>query len=448
MSKQYTDAQKAAYYKKKSSGTTGSRFRVSSKPTYSRKSTYKPAPKRTYTKKSTSSGLASGMLGTLGGLGAGALGLPPSLGSGLGSLLGSGISHFTGLGDYKVKKNAFIQDGMFNESPPIMNTNKHGGTVFRKTEYIGDVISGPAMSFNSQTYNVNPGLERCFLWLSQVAGNYEQYVIEGMYFEYRSMSADALNSTNTALGQVILSAQYNSGNPDFTNKQEMENYEGGVSIKPSSSCKFFLECSRKSNVLDNLYVRTSSVPTGEDIRMYDLCKFQIATNGLQGQNVNVGELWITYQIALIKPKLHNALGLYDYYFSAQTLTPATAADPLPTTGWTLNPESNLNIDDIIQPSNKIYLPLSSIKQRYNIKIIWTGSSTAALNTPTISPLPGGILQPEDDIAKGGTSTNLAQIFDVVTVPNIQNILTLLNMGTVLPSTGTYMSLTINQMPVV
>lgn len=63
-------------------------------------------------------------------------------------------------------------------------------------------------------------------------------MIEGMYLEYRTMSADALNSTNTALGQVIMSAQYNAGNPDFTNKQEMENYEGGVSVKPSQSCKF------------------------------------------------------------------------------------------------------------------------------------------------------------------------------------------------------------------
>jgi hypothetical protein len=32
------------------------------------------------------------------------------------------------------------------------------------------------------------------------------------------MSADALNSVNTALGQVILSAQYDAANQPFVNK--------------------------------------------------------------------------------------------------------------------------------------------------------------------------------------------------------------------------------------
>jgi hypothetical protein len=56
------------------------------------------------------------------------------------------------------------------------------------------------------------------------------------------MSADALNSTNTALGQVILSVQYDAANPPFTNKQAQEAYDGSISIKPSSSVLFGVEC--------------------------------------------------------------------------------------------------------------------------------------------------------------------------------------------------------------
>jgi hypothetical protein len=66
--------------------------------------------------------------------------------------------------------------------------------------------------------------------------------MHGLVFEYKSMSADALNSTNTALGQVILSVQYDAANAAFTNKQAQEAYDGAISIKPSSSVLLGVEC--------------------------------------------------------------------------------------------------------------------------------------------------------------------------------------------------------------
>jgi hypothetical protein len=42
--------------------------------------------------------------------------------------------------------------------------------------------------------------------------------MHGLVFEYKSMSADALNSVNTALGQVIMSVQYDAANLPFVNK--------------------------------------------------------------------------------------------------------------------------------------------------------------------------------------------------------------------------------------
>ena len=95
-------------------------------------------------------GLAAGPAATAG----------TALGTMAGGALGAAITHFTGLGDYRVSKNAFLQRGAFNPMPPIVNKNKHGGTVFRRSEYIGDVISAPtANTFKLDSYSINPGVE-------------------------------------------------------------------------------------------------------------------------------------------------------------------------------------------------------------------------------------------------------------------------------------------------
>ena len=68
---------------------------------------------------------------------------------------------------------------------------------------------------------------------------------------------------------------------------------------------------KAQSVLGDLYVRpTLNVPSGSDRRLYDFGNFQIATIGLQGTSVNVGELWVTYEIELFKPKVITEDGLY------------------------------------------------------------------------------------------------------------------------------------------
>lgn len=121
-----------------------------------------------------------------------------------------------------------------------------------------------------------------------------------MVFEFRSMSADALNSTNTALGSVVMCTDYDSADVPFSSKQQMENTEFGVSCKPSSNMIHAIECAPKVTTATELYVRARNIPAGTDIRLYDWGKFYIATSGFQGTNVNCGELWVSYDITLIK----------------------------------------------------------------------------------------------------------------------------------------------------
>lgn len=309
------------------------------------------------------------------------------LGSKLGEYVGGAtqglVKRITGFGDYKIKANALMP----NEAGEIVNPNTHGGTVYRGTEYVGDIISGSAGTFNSQKFIINPALETTFPKLAQFLANYDQYVIEGMYFEYRTMSCDALNSTNTALGQVVMACNYNVLNPDFGSKQEMEEYDGGVSIKPSESCKFFIECARSESPMDVLYTRAGALPESADQRMYDLGNFQIATNGMQASNVNVGELWVTYQVAGLKPKLFSGLGNYNSGFAYQNTAynaNDTLGDPAGTITVTYQSPAGIEqgwgiVTDVVTGFNTLEFPVSPLKQTYVVVIYWEG--TAATYTP-------------------------------------------------------------------
>lgn len=178
--------------------------------------------------------------------------------------------------------------------------NRGNCVVVRHREYIGDVSS--TIAFTNTTYSINPALSTTFPWLSTIAQNFEEYDFKQLVFQFKSTSADALNSTNTALGTVVGATIYNSVNPAFTSKQQMENYEFAKSCKPSEDQVFPVECAHGENPVEQLYTRDTAVPVGADPRLYDLGTFQLATVGSQAAAV-IGELWVSYTVELYKPKL-------------------------------------------------------------------------------------------------------------------------------------------------
>lgn len=371
-----------------------------------------------------------------------------NIGGSVGALLGHGIKWFIGKGDYKVKENILLEHGSGN-MPPIINKNDGTGFTVRRCEYITDVISSSsANTFKLNSYEINPGLETTFMWLSQVAANFDEWVCEGMYFEFRSMSADALNSTNTALGSVIMAAQYNSVANDFTSKQAMENYEGGVSCRPSQSMRYFVECARNQTVLSELYVRSGSVPSGQDQRFYDLANFQIATTGMQGTNVNVGELWVCYQITLRKPKLYVALGEYDSFYYAQPLTGASSSAPLGTSR-TVNSNSNISMIFNDPTGTIMTFPFNPLPQSYWVSIWYLGTA-AAITTYTIVAGTGLTVTTRSIVPANAVSSTQYTVSFTVHVPanNLQtnNTINLSGGGPSLPTSISDSYLFIKQIP--
>ncbi|AYP28907.1 MAG: coat protein [Torentivirus crutis] len=248
-----------------------------------------------------------GPVGRFGRLAGRALGsyLGGPMGGALGDSLG-GMAHYIGKvfgsGDYvtnadRVKQNVLVNDAQIPQFGSGPNT-----VHIRHREFLGDIISSSTPgAFNVQQFPLNPGQNSTFPWLSNVVGtNFQQYRINGMLFEFRTMSADALNSTNTALGSVVMATDYDSADSAFTNKAQMENTEFGISCKPSCSAVHAIECARSQTAVSELYVRPAAVPANADIRLYDLGQFYIATVGMQAASVNIGELWVTYDITFFK----------------------------------------------------------------------------------------------------------------------------------------------------
>lgn len=285
---QYTDKQKVAYYKRKAAMVANPQ-----KKQYPKKKSYKYK----YPGLGRSIGRAAGsMIGNAVYPGVGGV-----VGGALGSVVGQGahatVKRITGFGDYHVSQNSLVYN---RDAVPEFSVNNERCTMVVHREFISDIIG--STTFNIQSYRINPGIVSTFPWLAAIAENYEQYVIQGMIFEYKTTCATAVSSTNTALGTVVMATQYNSLSPAFTSKQQMENYEFSQSSVPSASILHAIECDPQQTQCGGIFNVADQPSTPGDIRLYDIGRFNIATVGMQAA-ATIGELWVSYKICFLKPKL-------------------------------------------------------------------------------------------------------------------------------------------------
>lgn len=202
-------------------------------------------------------------------------------------------------------------------------------------EYLGDI--NPTANFAVSGFPLNPGMSATFPWLSQIASSYEEYYFRNLSFHFRSMSSSSVLAAgaNTSLGTVILSTEYNAILPLFTTKNQMENHQFAASIKPSQNISHKIQCNPSHTPLNKMFVRNSAPEANSDIRLYDLGKFQIATQGMQGtalatQNWAIGELWVTYDCCLMKPKISDTpLTATDVYHLGDGVTAYGISDVVP-----------------------------------------------------------------------------------------------------------------------
>jgi len=184
----------------------------------------------------------------------------------------------------------------FNTGAAAMGVDS-GIVCLKHREFLGVINSSTA--FETNVYEINPGLDRTFPWASGIARQFQQYSIKAMVVEYISTSATSLVSgTNTALGQIAIGTQYDSVVPEFRNLNDMLNSQWATSTKISSDLLHPIECQKSQTTALPLYIRSGAAPG--DIRLYDIGRFTVATYGAQASN-QVGQLWVSYEIELMKP---------------------------------------------------------------------------------------------------------------------------------------------------
>lgn len=236
----------------------------------------------------------------------------------IGKGIGGVIGRILGSGDYSTNFND-VQGNQLTANVPSFGMEE---TIITHREYVQDIVSpNPGTNFSIQSFAINPANATLFPWLSQIASNYEEYSILGMVFEFKSMSGASVASTNTSLGSVIMATEYDPTKTTFVNKQQMENYFFAQSTVPSQSILHALECKTGSSPIKTLYT-FGGAPS--DIRFTTFGNFQIATVGIPGPNVTLGELWISYRIKLAKPRLIAGLPAGSGWKARGTLASSTS----------------------------------------------------------------------------------------------------------------------------
>lgn len=311
--------------------------------------------------------------GVVGGIAGMAMGGPlgAGIGASLGSAFGNGIGYITGSGDYKVASNACTVPGFRNSD----------STVITHREYITDIKSGATLSgasttFDIQKFPLQPGDASTFPWLASIAANYEEYDIQGMVFAYVATSGESVASTNTALGTVILATEYDPTKPDFANKQAMENYSFATSSKPSSNQLHAVECAKVRTPVKQLYIRHGTT-VGNDIRWSDFGNFYIATVGCPAVGTTLGELWVTYKVKLIKPRLPVTVG----QVSSGLLTRSGCTTAVPMGTNTLLQTGALAVEFV---SNTTFRFKALPNMDYLVNVYQYGTGFTAVSFPTIT----------------------------------------------------------------
>lgn len=150
-----------------------------------------------------------------------------------------------------------------------------------------------------------------------------------MIFHYVPTSGDAVSSTNNALGSVMINTSYRSTALAPTSKVVLLNEFFSSDARPSECFVHPIECDPKENPYNVQYVRTTGVPTGEDPKSYDLGTTYVSTQGMQADNIVVGEMWATYEVELRKPRAANAASAtYRGYASSNNNATSTSGTSL------------------------------------------------------------------------------------------------------------------------
>ena len=347
--------------------------------------------KRSYTPSSSSNALVpysgssasssgGGFYSTFGGLAAGRLGAFAGTyldnAGGVSGLFKS-ARNWIGMGDYELRSNSLIRNNGSGDVEIVTHSSR--GTRIRFREYIGDVFTHPdeAGKFYAKNYAINPGLAATFPWLSPIAQQYDQWTPNGIIFEFKSTSSEYV--ATQALGSVIMASEYDMLDEPYSSKIEMLNSAYSNEAKPSQHILHGLECDPRDNPEYIYYTRQNDDFKG-DIRDYDLCRFTVATQGGSTADLNLGSLYVHYDITFRKEQLSTGLLLRNQIVTQYKLSPTDRSELF----------ANRTLVGGVDPGfefSQNYLTFPDFTNGMHWLILWSGfsltTSTGFQNLPKI-----------------------------------------------------------------
>jgi len=250
----------------------------------------------------------------------------------------------------------------------------HATNIVCHREYLGDLQGSTA--FNNIAYPLNPGISTTFPWLSQIALNYQQYRFHGLIFEFRPLITDFV--TSGAPGVMVMTTNYNADQMPFNTRQEAENAEFAVAVKPTQGLVHMIECSSAETAMKLYNVRTNVTGPNQDLRLYDYGLTQIITQS--NPNQVLGELWVSYCVEFFKPTLaqeFNVTPAYDFH----TFRSATSsANVLGTIQVTTSGQLSVAVT-----ANSLQVKNATVGINYKIDLFIgaTGTTTTSFSIPTL-----------------------------------------------------------------
>jgi len=293
-----------------------------------------------------------------------------------GSSLGAKISKLIGSGDYS--SNVAVNDLIIPYKTCASSSFATGTDELvrvRRREFLGDILSSStAGQFTNYAYPINAGLRNTFPFLSQIAGNFEEYCFDGLVFEFISSASPYI--TGSALGTMIMAMEYNSSSPSYSSKFSMENSAHAISERLDRNMAYGVECKAGSNAQNCYYTRstTSTLP----ITTTDLGKFQIAVapSATVPTSTVLGELWVTYDVALKRPIISSASGTYHLYAGG-----IAAAGPV---GTTVVTQSNFGNIIFLRASTTQLVFTAEPGDLFIMSANWSGTTPQLITQPLIT----------------------------------------------------------------
>lgn len=236
--------------------------------------------------------------------------LGQTLGNKVGGWLGGAAENLLhsiiGVGDYTeieptvpTTNNTIMGVGTAAAQIPEMHRSKEV-TRINHREYICDINMHTSVATGGlKTFLLYPGNPKVFPWMAQIAPNFQQWKLLGAVFEYRSLTSNATAQTTPGMGSLTFVLRYDVTSLPVANKMDASNTMYAISGKPSESMMLPVECDPTETPNQPLYVTTSQSPNVP--QLYYFAALDVLSQGAPAAYDSAGELWITYDILLLKP---------------------------------------------------------------------------------------------------------------------------------------------------